>query len=78
LIAKDILTKQQCFTIKDLAIDGHDILSLHAPEGPVVGHVLRHLLDKVMSDEILNEHDALMEEAKYYINEGAHYQFCMK
>lgn len=77
IIAKDILAKQQCFTLKDLAISGSDIRSLYVPEGPIVGKVLNHLLNKVIDNEIANEYDALMEEARYYVNEGAHYQFCM-
>ena len=75
LIMKDILAKQQCFSIKDLAVNGNDIRSLYVPEGPIVGRVLNHILDKVINNEIVNEHDALMEEAKYYVNEGAHWQF---
>lgn len=77
-IATTIVKEQQCFTIKDLAVNGRDIMTLHVPEGPVVGHVLKHLLNKVIAEETANEHDALMEEAKYYVSEGSHYQFCMK
>lgn len=68
LIMKDILAKQQCFSIKDLAVNGNDILSLNTPEGPVVGKVLNHLLNKVIDNEIANEYDALMEEAKRYLD----------
>ena len=68
-IMKDILAKQQCFTLKDLAVNGSDIRSLYVPEGPIIGKVLNHLLDKVIAEEIPNEYDALMEEARYYVNE---------
>jgi tRNA nucleotidyltransferase (CCA-adding enzyme) len=77
-LATTIVKEQQCFNIKDLAVNGRDIMSLYVPEGPIVGHVLKHLLDKVISEEIANEYEALMEEAKYYVSEGAHYQFCLK
>lgn len=67
LVMKDILANQQCFTLKDLAVNGNDILSLNTPEGPVVGKVLNHLLNKVIDNEIANEYDALMEEARRYL-----------
>lgn len=78
LVMKDILAKQQCFTLKDLAVNGNDIRSLYVPEGPIIGKVLKHLLDKVIAEEIVNEYDALMEEAKYYVAEGSHWQFCLR
>ena len=71
-----ILQEQQCFTLKDLAVTGKDIMNLHVPEGPIVGKVLEHLLDKVIAEETANERDALLEEAKYYIEEGRVCQWC--
>lgn len=74
--AGDVLKERQCFQIKDLAVNGQDIMSLYVPEGPIVGKVLRHLLDKVIAEEIENERDALMKEAAYYVAEDRHWQFC--
>lgn len=59
--------EQQCFQIKDLAINGHDILALGVETGPTVGKVLNHLLDKVLDEEISNEYENLMDEAKRYL-----------
>ena len=68
LIAKDIVAKQQCFTIKDLAINGFVIMEhLGVPSGPKVGEVLNHLLNKVLDDELENDLDALMNEAARYL-----------
>lgn len=68
LIMKDILAKQQCFTLKDLAINGYVIMDhLGVPSGPRVGEVLNHLLDKVLDGDIENDCDALVEEAKRYL-----------
>lgn len=66
LIAKDIINKQQCFTIKSLAVNGYDIMGLGLPSGPNIGCVLDWLLCQVLDEEIENEHDALIEEAKQY------------
>jgi tRNA nucleotidyltransferase (CCA-adding enzyme) len=62
-----ITEEQQCFAIKDLAVNGHDIMSLGIPSGPAVGKVLKHLLDKVLDEELENERNVLMTEAAYYI-----------
>ena len=70
VIAKDILTKQQCFTIKDLAINGHDIIDLGLEPGPMVGRILNYLLNKVMDGEIENELMALYEEGKRYLEDN--------
>lgn len=64
LIAKKIVEEQQCFTIKDLAVNGNDILALGVETGPIVGRVLKHLLDLVLDGEARNERDILIEEAK--------------
>lgn len=67
LIMKDILAQQQCFQIKDLAVNGHDILRLGIEPGPKVGEVLNHLLDKVIDEEIENDRDTLIAEAARYL-----------
>lgn len=62
-LANEIIAEQECFQIKDLAVNGHDICSLGV-QGPTVGDVLNYLLEQVLEENIENEHDALMEEAK--------------
>ena len=77
-MAREVVIANQCFQIKDLVIDGNDVINLGAPEGPVVGNVLKHVLDKVIADELENEREALIKEAKDYIEEGRQYQFCLR
>lgn len=77
LVMKQVLAEQQCFKIKDLAINGHDLINIGFNQGPGIGKVMKHLLDKVIDGELENEREALIEEAKYYIEEGKHWQFCM-
>lgn len=55
----EILQEQECFSLKDLAIDGNDIIQLGIPEGTEVGKVLRNILDKVINNEIENETEVL-------------------
>lgn len=66
-IASRVVLDRQCFQIKDLAITGYDILSLDVKPGPKVGEILNHLLDKVIEEEIENDRDILIEEAKRYL-----------
>lgn len=66
-IASDIMNEQQCFQIKDLAINGHDVIGLGIEAGPTVGKVINHLLDMVLDEEIENDHESLMNEAARYL-----------
>lgn len=67
IIASDIMNKRQCFRIKDLTVSGYDILSLGVNPGPKVGEVLKHLLEKVIEEEIVNDRTILLEEAARYL-----------
>lgn len=62
-----IIAEEQCFSIKDLLIRGTDIIDSGVPQSKLVGEVLNHLLDKVISGELNNEKEALINEVKYYL-----------
>lgn len=64
-IAEKINDEHQCVTLKDLAINGHDIASLGF-SGPEIGKILNSLLDLVISEEIPNEKEALTEKAMLF------------
>lgn len=68
-IMEEIIANQQCFTIKDLAVNGNDIIALGVETGPRIGEVLNHLLNMVLDEEIQNEHYGLITEAKRYLEE---------
>ena len=65
-IVDTIINEQQCFQIKDLAINGHDILDLGLEPSPMVGMILIHLLDKILDGEIANDRDLLIGEARRF------------
>jgi len=50
--------------IRDLAVDGNDLLELGFAEGPRLGGVLNLLLDHVIDDPTRNERTYLLERAK--------------
>ena len=66
-VAREVMQNQQCFQLKDLAVSGKDILSLGVEAGPKVGEILSHLLNKVIEEELENDHDVLIGEAKRYL-----------
>ena len=62
-ILEDVLAREQCFSLKDLAVNGRDIMAMGAPEGKQVGEILNRLLDEVVSGNLENHHGVLIEAA---------------
>ena len=58
--ARRILDEKACFSIKDMAINGSDLIKLGMMQGPEIGEVLEMLLDKVISGEIKNDRQELI------------------
>ena len=49
-------------SIKDLKINGNDIMTeLEVLPGPIIGKILRELLEKVLDDPEVNNRDRLLE-----------------
>ena len=63
-VLEQVIEEEQCFSISDLAINGHNIMDLGVQEGKRVGEILKKLLDAVIAEDIENEHTALVEYAK--------------
>lgn len=68
-IIDNVIAEEQCFKIRDLKINGTDILVLGVPEGKIIGNILYHLLEKVINDELQNDKEILLNEVKYYLSE---------
>lgn len=66
-LMNSIISEEQCFSIKDLLIRGADILNLGVPQSKLVGEILNHLLDRVISGELDNKREVLINEVKYYL-----------
>lgn len=62
-LAEDILDRlleeDACFSLKHLAVNGHDLMALGL-QGPAVGQALNRLLDLVIDGSLPNERDALL------------------
>ena len=59
--AERILAERQCLTLKDLAVNGRDVIAVGIEPGPEVGQVLNGLLGQVLNGEILNERETLLK-----------------
>lgn len=63
----DILEKQNCLSLKDLAVNGADLIALGMKPGKAMGETLHRLLDVVLEDPELNTKENLIELAKQWI-----------
>ena len=59
--AEQILAEGQCFTLKDLTVNGRDVIAAGIEPGPKVGQVLSELLEQVLSRNVPNERSALLK-----------------
>lgn len=62
----EIISKKQCFNIKDLEISGKDLIEIGVKEGKNIGIILNYLLEKVLDEPSLNNKDNLLELSKTY------------
>ena len=57
----DILEKQNCLSLKELAVNGGDLIALGMKPGKAMGETLHRLLDAVLEDPELNTKEKLIE-----------------
>ncbi len=57
-----IIDRQECYALKDLAVDGKDLLLLGFEEGKDIGKTLNYLLGMVIDEEIENKKEQLLAE----------------
>jgi len=71
-ILDEVIESENCFTIKDLKINGNDIIEMGLPEGKEVGEILKVLLENIINGEIPNEREYLYQCASnmvyHYLN----------
>lgn len=56
-----VITDSQCFSLKDLAINGNDVLSCGVPPGKAVGQRLAEIFEAVLDGRLPNEREVLLE-----------------
>ena len=58
-LIREIEAEKSCLTLKDLALNGHDLMAL-GYRGKAIGETLNSLLNKVLEEELPNEKAALI------------------
>ena len=58
-----LLEEDACFSLKQLAVNGKDMLALGL-SGPAVGEALNNLLSRVVDGDLPNERETLLERAR--------------
>lgn len=59
--ARGIISRGDCLSLKDLAVNGNDLMEL-GYEGKKIGETLKSLLVMVIDGKVANERDALLKE----------------
>ena len=60
--AEELIAQRQCFSLKDLAVNGRDVIAAGVAPGPRVGQILDGLLEQVLRGEVPNERDVLLKQ----------------
>jgi len=59
--SRDIQTSGECYTLRDLSVNGEDLVAAGIPRGIKIGHKLNELLDIVMRDPTKNNFKCIMQ-----------------
>lgn len=63
-IIKDIINEGSCFSLKQLEINGNDLIDLGIKNGKLIGEILNSCLNKIIDGEIENDKDILLNMIK--------------
>ena len=57
----EVIEQEGRFRLKDLSINGKDLISLGFKEGPIIGKILNKVFDEVINGDIINDKDKIIE-----------------
>lgn len=63
----NIILNNDCFSIKDLAVNGSDLTEIGVTQGREIGRLLNYLLDIVINDPSRNQKDILLKSVRVFI-----------
>ena len=62
-LLEEVLAEAACLGLKDLAVNGKDLMALGFPAGKKLGACLNRLLELVLEEKIPNEKEVLLRQA---------------
>ena len=62
-IAEDIIANQECFSLKQVAVNGSDLIKVGFTPGKLIGECLNDILDKIIKGELDNDKQILLDYA---------------
>jgi tRNA nucleotidyltransferase (CCA-adding enzyme) len=68
-IFEELKKSRPALSVRDLEINGNDLIKLGLSPGPKIGNILNKLLEAVINDPSKNRKEILIELAKRLINE---------
>ena len=66
---REINRQEDCFKLKDLAVNGNDLINIGFVAGKSLGAALNQLLELVMDEKIENNKEKLLAKARELLNE---------
>lgn len=63
-VLDEVIAQQQCFSLKDLAVNGRDLITAGFNQGEEIGKILNTLLNLVIEEKIDNDKELLLKYAK--------------
>ena len=61
---EEIIRENECFSLKQLAVNGKDLIEIGITDGREVGETLKYLFEKVLNEELENDRQTLINAAK--------------
>ena len=62
-IFQELCEENLCLSLRDLAINGGELMAMGIPKGAEIGRILNTLLSEVCDEKLENSHDALRQRA---------------
>lgn len=64
-LLEEIRQEDACLTVKDLAINGHDLLA-QGLSGPAIGQTLNRLLELILDEQLENNRETLLRQVAHW------------
>lgn len=68
-LLEEVLQEDECFKLKDLAVNGKDLINIGYKSGKELGNALNQLLQLIIDDDCPNAKDVLLQKAKNLLTE---------